>query len=141
MIDNELLKEVINDVNNNPNSCMLDEWGRTVISDTLSKLFNYLYNNNLIDINYLNNDKLLDNKKISDYTLENIYTKLTFILRWEKFNPGLIYYCYKSGDLLKYLIKIYDIQTKNLKSEKDDLSTNERLRKINKDLLDIYKTM
>lgn len=121
-IDINLLDETINDLKNNPNACTLYGGGQSNdgtytipeshVGEQLSKFMNYLYQNNLMDMQYVENSKKLD-KVIDNYNYDEVLTALTSIIRGDRFVSGHIYSCVKDGTMLKLLERLKNVCTKH----------------------------
>lgn len=120
MIDPKLLQATIDDLRDNPNAVELAA-GMNIIhedgstepvycesspSQQFSDFVGYLYEHDLIDTNYIENEKKLGDKDIAEYTQAEAITKLTYIIRGDRFCSGLIYESFKDGELLKLLEQI-----------------------------------
>lgn len=82
------------------------------LCEELSAFYKYLYDNNFIDLNYLDNNELIKNKEIDKLTFEEVMTKLTFPHRAERFCDGAMYSFVKSGDMKKCLKRLLNILEK-----------------------------
>lgn len=118
-IDINLLNDTIEDLKNNPDTCVLyggDKNGDGTINipwshtgEQLSKFFNYITQNNLMDMNYVENKKKLSDT-IENYTFDEVLTSLTSIMRGERFISGHIYSCVKNGTVLRLLERLAKIK-------------------------------
>lgn len=109
-IDLQIINETIEDLKNNDKSCIL-VGGESINgvftipesmpSEKLEKFIKYLYDNDLLDKNYLENSKLFKNKAIEDLTLEESITRLTFFIRGDRFSSGLLKSKVDDGTILK----------------------------------------
>lgn len=121
-IDLKILQETITDLKNNPNACTTFE-GAKEINDTfailesypgeqLSKFIQYFYENDLIDQDYIENYEKIKDKKIEEFTYDEVLTGLTKIIREDRFNSGEIYTCVKNGSMLKLIERLYELSLK-----------------------------
>lgn len=123
-LDLKILKDTIDDLKNNPDSC-----SRVVGAETedgsfkmfesspgkqLREFITYFYNNNLIDYNYGENYKKIEDKQVADYSYEDVLTALSAIIRGDRFVSGQIYSCFKDGTLLKLVEKLMSFVTTNV---------------------------
>ena len=116
-IDVTILEETIDDLKNNPKACTI--MGGTTLEDgvftipesypgeQLHKFIQYFYENNLLDQNYLENNKSLDKKDINDMSFEEVCTKLSWIIRGDRFSSGLLYSCFEDNTILNLLERLY----------------------------------
>jgi len=79
------------------------------LCEELSAFYKYLYDNNFIDLNYLENVKKIENKEIDKLSFEEIMTKLTLPHRAERFCDGAIHSFVESGDMKKCLKRLLNI--------------------------------
>ncbi len=122
-LDEKLLQDTINDLKNNPNSCTTYGGASSVDGtftipesnpgEQLRKFINYLGENNLLDMQYVENSKKIQNKRIEDYTYEETLTALTKIIRGDRFVSGQIYGCVKDGTMLKLIEKLISFAKPN----------------------------
>ncbi len=120
-MNNKILQEVLEDLRSNPNACTTVD-GATLNGtnsilesnpgEKLTHFFQYLYENNLFDYHYGENIEKIKNKKIEDLTKEEIFTKLSFIIRGDRFCSGLIYSNFKDGTLLKLIEQLQILENK-----------------------------
>ena len=124
-IDLELLNKVIEDLRNNPSACTLytsnNQEGMLSLSESkpgemLTAFIKYLYDCDFIDSNYMENDKKISEKEIDEMTFEEVLTRLTAIIRADRFCSGLLYARFKDGTLLKLVEKIVKLKNKYIKS-------------------------
>lgn len=117
-LDIKILQDTIDDLKNNPNACTLD--GMTSINETftiaesnpsaqLSKFISYLYDNNILNQNYLNDYKLIKDKEEKNLSLEEVITKLTFIIRSDRFCSGLLKSKVADGTMLRLVERLYNL--------------------------------
>lgn len=116
--DINILNETIEELRNNPNACTLYGGAQSNdgiftipesnVGEKLQKFFGYLYNNNLMDMQYVENSKNL-NGSIDTYNYNEVLTALTSIIRGDRFVSGHIYSCVKDGTMLKLLERLKNI--------------------------------
>lgn len=126
---NQVIADTIYDLKNNSEACTLYEGMKTedrklVIyeSNTGEKFKNfirYFYGSDLPDKEYLENEKKIVEKDINELTYKEVGTKLTSIIRGDRFCSGLIYSKVKDGTFLKLLERLQDI-IKDEKSNSDN---------------------
>jgi hypothetical protein len=121
LIFNEVIKDTIYDLKNNSNACTLSggetEEGKIIIPESVLgeklKIFIRCFGeSDLLDKEYLENEKLIHEKDINELTYKEIGTMLTAIIRGDRFCSGLIYSKVKDGTLLKLLERLKDIKSK-----------------------------
>ena len=121
---NEVIADTIYDLKNNSNACTLSggetEDGKIIISESVLgeklKIFiRYFGESDLLDKEYMENEKLIHGKDIDELTYKEIGTMLTAIIRGDRFCSGLIYSKVKDGTLLKLLERVKEL--KNIKRE------------------------
>lgn len=109
----QILKSTVEELKNNKNACLvIKENPLSPISCPSNKLhdfFSYMYDNDLIDKEYLENSKKNKLKKIEDMTKEEVLTELTFIHRAERFGGGSIYDSFKNNTLLRLVERLYEL--------------------------------
>lgn len=116
IFDIELLKNTIEDLKNNPESCSTYDGGtigefsipESSPGEQLDKFIQYLYEKNLLDKNYVENYEKIRNKKIEEFTYEEVLTGLTKIIRGDRFISGELYNCVKNGTMLNLVEKLYN---------------------------------
>ena len=116
--DLKLLSETINDLKNNPKACTLVggekntefiQIEKSELGEQLSIFINYMYENDLIDKNYIENDKKIEHKDINNMNYNEIITEITLFIRGERFCSGFWYSKFKDGTLLKLLERLNQI--------------------------------
>lgn len=121
---NEVIADTIYDLKNNSNACTISggetEDGKIIISESVLgeklKIFiRYFGESDLLDKEYMENEKLIHGKDIDELTYKEIGTMLTAIIRGDRFCSGLIYSKVKDGTLLKLLERVKEL--KNIKRE------------------------
>ena len=121
-VDIELLNELIEDLRKNPNACTLysSNYQKGIISfgesnpgQKLKQFIQYLYDNNLMDKNYLENNDKIKEKEIKDMNIDEIFTRLTWIIRADRFNSGLIYSYFKNGMILNLVERLVQLINNN----------------------------
>ena len=115
--DLDLLNDTINDLQTNPDVCTLTKYENSeenVITiqeskpdEQLTKFIKYLYDTNKMDSNYKKKD--IESKKISEMNYEDILTKLTFIIRGDRFCSGNLYSYVKNGEFLELLLRLRNL--------------------------------
>lgn len=80
--------------------------------EQLSKFIQYFYENDLIDQDYIENYEKIKDKKIEEFTYDEVLTGLTKIIREDRFNSGEIYTCVKNGSMLKLIERLYELSLK-----------------------------
>lgn len=110
-IDAEILNITIDDLKNNKSACTIDTnpFAGSKMGKKLSNFEKYLYENNLIDTDYLNNHDKIKGKNIEDLNYNEVITELTFCFRGERFCSGFLYSIFKDGTLLKLLERLQQI--------------------------------
>ena len=78
-------------------------WPYVKYSNNVISFIDDVYNNELIDFDYLTNHIEIEDKSIDDYTIENVITELTFYIRGDRFCDGLLYGAFEDGTILKLL--------------------------------------
>lgn len=124
-IDSEILQDTIEDLRNNPNAFALEDCNdtpkntlmipRCKPSKQLSKFMEYIYNNELMDKEYLENYEKIKDKEIKYMNYNEIITSLTFFLRGERFCGGFWYTNFKNGRILKILVRLKELEDGNRK--------------------------
>ena len=119
VIDLKILQETIDDLKNNPKACELiggetSKDGTFSIpssnpSKQLSEFMKYIYDNDLIDKNYLENNKKIEHKDINNMNFNEVMTAITYFLRGERFCSGFWYSNFKDGTILKLLERLRDL--------------------------------
>lgn len=110
VFDIKIINETIAELKNNSEACSL--FGGEIKDGVftipvsipgvkLEKFIKYLSDNNLMDKNYLENNKLCENKAFEDLSMEEVITRLTFIIRGERFCSGLLKSKIDDGTFLK----------------------------------------
>ncbi len=115
----KILQETIDDLKNNPKACELiggetSKDGTFSIpssnpSKQLSEFMKYIYDNDLTDKNYLENNKKIEHKDINNMNFNEIMTAITYFLRGERFCSGFWYSNFKDGTILKLLERLRDL--------------------------------
>ena len=118
-IDLNMLEETIKDLKTNPNACTTmggttSEDGVYTIPESnpgeqLSQFMKYLYENDLMDYQYVENYEKIKDKDIEDYTYEEALTAITTIIRSDRFVSCNLYQAVKEGTLLKILQRLKDL--------------------------------
>ena len=115
--DKDILIATIDDLKNNPDACTTyaGTTGDIIIPESnpgekLSAFIGYLYEKDLLDLNYVDNYEKIKDKEISAYTYEETRTALTKIIRADRFVSGELYACVKEGILAEVLEKILELQ-------------------------------
>ena len=118
--DRDKLVEIIEELKNNPEACttVAGTTGDIIIPESypgekLSEFISYLYENELLDLNYVDNFEKIKDKEVGDYTFEEACTALTKIIRADRFVSGELYACVKDGSMAKVLEKILELQGEN----------------------------
>lgn len=119
VIDLKILQETIDDLKNNPKACELiggetSKAGTISIpssnpSKQLSEFMKYIYDNDLIDQNYLENNEKIEHKDINNMNFNEVMTAITYFLRGERFCSGFWYSNFKDGTILKLLERLRDL--------------------------------
>ena len=112
----KILKNTIEDLKNNPNACTLIGRAHSTKSTVtieesmpgkqLSEFIDYLYYKDLMDKEYIKNYKEIEDKKIEELTYNEVLTKITWGIRADRFNSGLLYALVKDGTMLNLLERI-----------------------------------
>lgn len=120
-LDVKLLQETIEDLKNNPEACttiggMTSTDGTFTIPESnpgeqLNKFIKYFYDNNLLNQNYLEDHKLIENKEEKDLSFEEALTRLTFIIRGDRFSSGLLKSKVDDGTMLRLVERLYNFAT------------------------------
>ena len=115
--DIELLNDTIEHLTSDPNACTLydvknPKEGVITIpesnpSEQLLKFIKYLYDANKIDLEYAK--KEIKELQISDMKYDDVITRLTSIIRGDRFCSGLLHSCVQSGEFLDLLIRLKEI--------------------------------
>ncbi len=133
-----ILLDTINDLKNNPNACTT--YAGATASDgsfyipeskpgeQLQKFIKFFYENELIDKEYVENSKKLQNKQLDEYTFEEVLTKITEIIRGDRFSSGYLYSNVKNGTMLKLIERLASFANNNNTKSQEDLT------KINLDM-------
>ena len=115
---NEVIADTIYDLKNNSNACTLSggetEDGKIIIPESMlgEKLRNfgrYFYDSDLLDKEYMENEKNIKDKNIDELGYKEIGTMLTAIIRGDRFCSGLIYSKVKDGTILKLLERLQEV--------------------------------
>jgi len=119
---NQVIADTIYDLKNNPEACTLydgmhTEDGKIVMQESnlgekLKTFIRFFGTSDLLDKEYMENEKLIQEKDINILTYKEIGTMLTAIIRGDRFCSGLIYSKVKDGTLLKLLERLKDIKSK-----------------------------
>lgn len=119
---NQVIADTIYDLKNNPEACTLydgmhTEDGKIVIQESnlgekLKTFIRFFGTSDLLDKEYMENEKLIQEKDINELTYKEIGTMLTAIIREDRFCSGLIYSKVKDGTLLRLLERLKDIKSK-----------------------------
>lgn len=116
---NEVITNTIYDLKNNSNACTLSggetEDGKiimpeSVLDEKLKIFIRYFGESDLLDKEYIENEKLIHGKEIDELTYKEIGTMLTAIIRGDRFCSGLIYSKTKDGTILKLLERIEELK-------------------------------
>lgn len=116
---NEVIADTIYDLKNNSNACTLSggetEDGKIIIPESVLgeklKIFiRYFGESDLLDKEYMENEKLIHGKDIDELTYKEIGTMLTAIIRGDRFCSGLIYSKVKDGTILKLLERVKELK-------------------------------
>ena len=116
---NEIIADTIYDLKNNSNACTLSggetEDGKiimpeSVLGEKLKIFIRYFGESDLLDKEYIENEKLIHGKEIDKLTYKEIGTMLTAIIRVDRFCSGLIYSKTKDGTILKLLERIEELK-------------------------------
>ena len=113
--DIKLLVDIINDLKNNKEACTTYNGGtfgeisipESKPGEQLIKFIQYFYDNNLLDQNYRENYEKIGNKKIEEFTYQEVLTGLTKIIRSDRFVSGKLYNCVKNGSMLNLIERLY----------------------------------
>lgn len=116
-LDMQLLVETLDDLKNNPDACTtfgIGAIGDLVIQESnpgsqLKKFIEYIYDSNLLDLEYVENFKKIKDKNIEEYTYEEVLTALTKIIRGDRFISGELYNCVKNGTMLRLVERLYEL--------------------------------
>lgn len=88
-------------------------WDITVsISNILKKVSAWheaLYDLNLTDKNYYNNYEKIKNKPIDELTRDEILTRMTYLVRAERFCDGVIEEALNDGTLEALSVRLYEL--------------------------------
>lgn len=68
-----------------------------------------MYDLDLVDRNYLDNSKLIEDKDISELTRDETLTRMTFLIRGERFCDGMIAKALGSGELEALCVHLHEI--------------------------------
>ncbi len=117
-IKTKLLKETINELKTNPKAITLyqskyEEKNTKNVSFITPKIitfFEYLKTNNLLDDNYKENHKKIEEKPIKKMKYKEIMTELTYIYEEDKTTGGAIYKSFEEGHLLELLERLYRLK-------------------------------
>lgn len=116
---NEVIADTIYDLKNNSNACTLSggetEDGKIIIPESVLgeklKIFiRYFGESDLLDKEYMENEKLIHGKDIDELTYKEIGTMLNAIIRGDRFCSGLIYSKVKDGTILKLLERVKELK-------------------------------
>ncbi len=139
-LDAKILQDTIDDLKNNPNACttiggMTSTDGTFTIpesnpSDQLIKFISYFYDNNLLNQNYLEDHKLIENKKDEDLSLDEVLTRLSFIIRGDRFSSGLLKTKVDDGTMLRLIERLYSF-TNSMQNINQNQATNDTARMMN----------
>ncbi|MBR3161461.1 MAG: hypothetical protein IKF19_01865 [Bacilli bacterium] len=119
--DLQIIDETLEELKNNSESCTLtggkSKEGIFIIPELipsikLEKFIKHLYDNNLTDKDYLENNKVCEKKAFKELTLNEAITRLTFIIRGDRFCSGLLKSKIDDGSFLK-LVEIIEKNIKN----------------------------
>ena len=108
--DLNLLDETINDLKNNPNSCILTEGdfpNQSVAGPILNKFITYLYQTEKLDYEYARKNPI--EKEVYEMTYDEIITSLTASIRGDRFCYGGLERDVKSGLILNLLIRLREL--------------------------------
>lgn len=117
-IVSKIISDTIYDLKNNSNACTLSggetEDGKIIIPESMlgEKLRNfvrYFYDSDLLDKEYMENEKNIKDKNIDELGYKEIGTMLTAIIRGDRFCSGLIYSKVKDGTILKLLERLQEV--------------------------------
>lgn len=116
-LDLILLEDTIDDLKNNNNACTTYDGGtigefsipESNPGEQLKKFIQYFYENNLLDQNYAENYEKIRNKKIEEFTYQEVLTGLTKIIRGDRFISGELYSCVKNGSMLSLIERLYNL--------------------------------
>lgn len=119
---NQVIADTIYDLKNNPEACTLYDGMHTEdrkiviqeshLGEKLKTFIRYFGTSDLLDKEYMKNEKLIQEKDINNLTYKEIGTMLTAIIRGDRFCSGLIYSKVKDGTLLKLLERLKDVKSK-----------------------------
>lgn len=119
---NQVIADTIYDLKNNPEACTLYDGMHTEdrkiviqeshLGEKLKTFIRYFGTSDLLDKEYMENEKLIQEKDINNLTYKEIGTMLTAIIRGDRFCSGLIYSKVKDGTLLKLLERLKDVKSK-----------------------------
>lgn len=107
---NEIIEDTIYDLKNNPKACTFITESNP--GEKLKNFIRYFGTSDLLDKEYMENEKLIQEKDINNLTYKEIGTMLTAIIRGDRFCSGLIYSKVKDGTLLRLLERFKDIKSK-----------------------------
>lgn len=77
--------------------------------EKLKNFIRYFYESNLLDKEYLENEKNIKDKNIDKLEYKEISTELTAIIRGDRFCSGLMYSKVKDGTFLKLLERLKEL--------------------------------
>lgn len=80
-----------------------------MLGEKLKTFVRYFYDSDLVDKEYLGNEKLISKKDINELIYKEIGTMLTSIIRGDRFCSGLIYSKVKDGTFLKLLERLQKV--------------------------------
>ena len=120
-LDVKLLQDTIEDLKNNPDSCTT-YGGATALNgsftipesnpgEQLKKFIKYFYDNNLLNQNYLEDHELIKNKDDKDLSFEETLTRLSYIIRGDRFSSGLLKSKVDDGTMLRLVERLYSFAT------------------------------
>ena len=122
----KLLEETIKDLETNPKACTLTEnknnnsnviiLKESIIDEQLHKFIKYLYDTNKFVKNYTQIE--LSSIKISEMSYNQVLTKLTYIIRGDRFSSGLLYSYVKNGEFLELLLRLKKIINDEVNDER-----------------------
>ena len=81
------------------------EWG-----EKIGKFVNSLAENNMIDFDYITNIDKIKNKEIEEFTLPEVLTYITFLIRRDRFCSGALYGSVQDGTLLRATERLYNLE-------------------------------
>lgn len=81
------------------------EWG-----EKIGKFVNSLAENNMMDFDYITNIDKIKNKEIEEFTLPEVLTYITFLIRRDRFCSGALYGSVQDGTLLRATERLYNLE-------------------------------